>query len=405
MSSRRESPGSRSKSSKAYSSCSSYKQATTPGKVTRVVQRYAGVQNRAAHDEPVQAIGASEGDVGDAAAQGVQGTGGSLPHQEAIQRAFGAHDVSRVTAYSGAPAADACDQIGAAAYATGNKIAFRGSPDLHTAAHEAAHVVQQRGGVQLKGGVGRAGDTYERHADDIADAVVGGRSAESLLDQMSGGVGQHSHSAVLAEPAVQMKTPPTIATQVSNKITDLPYVWTSKYEVKFVGKECQVVIKAKLDRQAGCTKAMATQVATRASAYFKKIWDSKFVLTDTATKKAYTLRASVVFVASGEHVKIKLHPGGDGSTTGTPVLWYVGWPDVDYAHELGHQLGLKDEYIDATAKDRKDGSAPGVHTDNSIMGNYYSEGKAKAGAKLRHGKAIGGHIAGKTGVNFVIAKK
>jgi hypothetical protein len=62
-----------------------------------------------------------------------------------------------------------------------------GGADLFTEAHEAAHVVQQRGGVQLKGGVGAAGDTYERHADAVATAVVRGESAESLLDPVAGG--------------------------------------------------------------------------------------------------------------------------------------------------------------------------------------------------------------------------
>jgi hypothetical protein len=69
--------------------------------------------------------------------------------------------------------------MGAEAYATGSSVAFTGAPDLHTAAHEAAHVVQQRGGVQLKGGVGEANDPYERHADAVADQVVQGKSAEA----------------------------------------------------------------------------------------------------------------------------------------------------------------------------------------------------------------------------------
>lgn len=51
-------------------------------------------------------------------------------------------------------------------------MAFREAPDLHTAAHEAVRVVQQRDGVRLRGGVGEAGDAYERHADAVADAVV-----------------------------------------------------------------------------------------------------------------------------------------------------------------------------------------------------------------------------------------
>jgi len=77
--------------------------------------------------------------------------------------------------------------MGAKAFATGSHVAFRGSPDLHTTAHEAAHVVQQRGGGQLAGGVGQSGDRYEQHADAVADAVVAGRPAEGLLDQMAGG--------------------------------------------------------------------------------------------------------------------------------------------------------------------------------------------------------------------------
>src|SRR5262249_13643045 len=101
-----------------------------------------------------------------------------------IQHAFGRHDVTGVQAHTDGAAASASTAIGAEAYATGNDVAFgSASPSLHTAAHEAAHVVQQRAGVQLKGGVGAAGDSYEQHADAVADAVVQGKSAEPLLDQ------------------------------------------------------------------------------------------------------------------------------------------------------------------------------------------------------------------------------
>ena len=121
------------------------------------------------------------------AARGVRGSGGPLPHQAQIQRAFGAHDVSGVQAHVGGAAAQASEAMGAEAYATGDQVAFKSAPSLHTAAHEAAHVVQQRGGVALKGGVGQVGDAYERHADQVADAVVQGKSAEGLLDSYAGG--------------------------------------------------------------------------------------------------------------------------------------------------------------------------------------------------------------------------
>ena len=60
--------------------------------------------------------------------------------------------------------------------------------------------------MQLKGGVGEAGDSYERHADAVADRVVAGESAEGLLDQMAAGP-----AAAGAAGAVQrdLAVPPT----------------------------------------------------------------------------------------------------------------------------------------------------------------------------------------------------
>jgi len=52
------------------------------------------------------------------------------------------HDLSNVQAYVGGPAAKASKEIGASAYATGDKVAFKEQPDVKTVAHEAAHVVQ-----------------------------------------------------------------------------------------------------------------------------------------------------------------------------------------------------------------------------------------------------------------------
>lgn len=133
--------------------------------------------------------GGSQGDsasVRARAAQGVSGSGTSLPFLDRIQGAFGRHDISGVRAHVGGKAAEATGAIGADAFATGEDIAFGGVPDLWLAAHEAAHVVQQRGGVQLSGGVGSEGDAYEKHADAVADCVVANKSAESLLDRYAG---------------------------------------------------------------------------------------------------------------------------------------------------------------------------------------------------------------------------
>lgn len=117
------------------------------------------------------------------AAKGVQGTGRTLPHFDRIQHAFGHHDISHVRAYTGADAKVASRNISAEAYAMGNRIAFADSnPSLHTAAHEAAHIIQQQTGVQLKSGIGEVGDKYEQQADSVADLVVQGKPAETLLN-------------------------------------------------------------------------------------------------------------------------------------------------------------------------------------------------------------------------------
>src|SRR5439155_19376118 len=113
------------------------------------------------------------------AAAGTQGSAGPLPYLDKIQQSFGRHDVTHAQAHQDEAAAVASKAIGAEAFTTGDHVAFSGTPSLRTAAHEAAHVVQQRSGMQLAGGVGQEGDGFERHADSVADLVVQGKSAEA----------------------------------------------------------------------------------------------------------------------------------------------------------------------------------------------------------------------------------
>lgn len=140
-------------------------------------------------------------DVHSTATAGVRGRGTRFPFFKKIQAAFGKHDISGIQAYSGADASRASRAIQAEAYTVGDKVAFGKTPTLHTAAHEAAHVIQQRAGVSLKSGVGRVGDPYERHADRVADAVVAGKSAEGLLSSAPRGSGNASSM----QPKVQRK--------------------------------------------------------------------------------------------------------------------------------------------------------------------------------------------------------
>ncbi|HVK78951.1 MAG TPA: DUF4157 domain-containing protein [Kofleriaceae bacterium] len=167
----------------------------TPGKTTLTSRLPAPVQ-RATAGTSAAAVTATADETQTIAEHGVGGATGRLPFADVIAGAFGRHDMADVRVAIGGAATDAAGALGARAYATGNTIAFAGEPDLHLAAHEAAHIVQQRAGVHLADGLGRPGDQYERHADAVADAVVRGESAEALLDQHAGAGGGGVQRAV-----------------------------------------------------------------------------------------------------------------------------------------------------------------------------------------------------------------
>jgi hypothetical protein len=62
---------------------------------------------------------------------------------------------------------------------------------------------------------------------------------------------------------------------------------------------------------------------------------------------------------------------GQGSETSVP--------DITLAHESAHMvLGASDEYANASVKGRV------VHKDNSLLGDFYTEGIATAQVKARH---------------------
>ncbi len=187
----------------------------TPGKQTLVERTHPAVQQRAA---PAEAGAGDESAIHAAAARGVATPASPLPHGATIQHLFGRHDISGVKAHVGGPAAASARAMGADAYATGDHVVLgdKGS-DLFTVAHEAAHVVQQRGGVQLRGGVGAVGDHYERHADEVASHVVQGKSAEALLDRYAGG----GHGA--AAGPVQRRV--TVGAQALGQLNDVQAAW------------------------------------------------------------------------------------------------------------------------------------------------------------------------------------
>ncbi|MFD8723555.1 hypothetical protein ACFV2H_37720 [Streptomyces sp. NPDC059629] len=80
-----------------------------------------------------------------------------------------------------------------------------------------------------------------------------------------------------------------------------------------------------------------------------------------------------------EYAHLSVTVGGEGSEL-DQLRWPVDATEQDLAHEMGHQLGLRDEYVDATAKHRPEISG-------SLMGDYHApapEGLSQGGLRERY---------------------
>ena len=116
-----------------------------------------------------------------------------------------------------------------------------------------------------------------------------------------------------------------------------------------------------------------------------------------------TLRVRVEFTSNPleAHAIVDVGPAGGGRRA-DQFNWQVGDDPMIHAHEIGHHLGLPDEYVEgafeprpSTSRDRP--GAPGVTDDRSIMGGYYERLRdvIDPGARLRerHLAEIGDAIA------------
>lgn len=146
--------------------------------------------------------------VHDIAQDGFRDTPKAYPFQERIQQAFGEHhDISGLKAYTGTAAQAANVNLGSRAFHKGGHVAFAGQPTLKEAAHEAVHYVQNVRSDELEGDIGEINDRYEQHADAVAEAVVRGKQAKPLLDELAGSPSQVSPVSSTADAPMQMMWP------------------------------------------------------------------------------------------------------------------------------------------------------------------------------------------------------
>jgi len=168
---------------------------------------------------------------------------------------------------------------------------------------------------------------------------------------------------------------------------------TAKYDVRVTATEITVMVGIRLTPGRGVSRSQVTQVKNASQAIFTQKYDRRFKLTEIPYKPR-PLRMKLRFSHPNPHHNVALHKGGGRDNAAN---WYVKGDTTTRAHEIGHLLGIKDEYADSTSPKRK------VYTDNSLMGNYYTEGIKTATLKKRHGKVFAGDISRASGRKFYIS--
>jgi hypothetical protein len=170
--------------------------------------------------------------------------------------------------------------------------------------------------------------------------------------------------------------------------------WTASYDVEFTDGECIVTVFAAFNRDADVTEAQENRMRRRARRAIERLWDNRFELEDRDSGEVFPLRFRFIKVERRPHLTINVH---SGNGTDNRRNWFIDSSPTDHAHEFGHQIGMYDEYVDATVANRATAASPGIHTDHSIMGDYPNEGVLRARARLRHGQRLARHIGGRTG--------
>ncbi|MFO0745249.1 MAG: hypothetical protein U1F43_06155 [Myxococcota bacterium] len=204
-----------------------------------------------------------------------------------------------------------------------------------------------------------------------------------------------------AAGAAARAAPPTY--DVSHTYNDGPYQGVARYGAQFVGNECQVTVRCLLQPDAGVTPGELEDVQAKAQAEVTRVWDDKFTITDRRSHQAYKLRVGVVFTADRPHITVALRLAGDARVRENEGNWFVDTAfqdDTTLAHEIGHALGLGDEYVDAEVPNRATSTSPGVTHDDSIMADADSE---TAHAHLRHGTSMANDIGAASHRSFSAA--
>ena len=190
--------------------------------------------------------------------------------------------------------------------------------------------------------------------------------------------------------------------EISVSIQDGPVAWTAGFTLREIPEAFCLLVRIDLQADEQVSPKELAAVQHHSKLAFQRYFDHRFFL-QLAQDTSKPLRAELEFTSNQPHLSILLSRG-----MGQARLdhWYTEAPAIEYAHELGHQLGLLDEYRDADFPHRSKNQSAAVFHDDSLMGNFRYPGgtlNLKSALRHRHGTRIAHLISQTLGTTYLIS--
>jgi hypothetical protein len=147
----------------------------------------------------------------------------------------------------------------------------------------------------------------------------------------------------------------------SFSMSECIYGWIAAYRIGDGDCVLQITVRIRLNPDADVTAAEIAALQAVWEPGIEARWSNRFTVNRSSGDcgcPSYPVRVDVQFVNSGQHhtVRVRRAPARAYMTTGERAD-----AGGEGSHEVGHMLGLADEYADANCPNRV------VATDNSIM--------------------------------------
>ncbi|HVQ90218.1 MAG TPA: hypothetical protein VMU51_04210, partial [Mycobacteriales bacterium] len=131
------------------------------------------------------------------------------------------------------------------------------------------------------------------------------------------------------------------------------------------GKLTEVTMKVRLEGKAGVTPEQLLKMQEQTHAGVDAQYNNGRKLPGG---ERLHVRVEFVDDPALANLNVEVLPGRGATVQNR---WFTGDNETTFAHELGHQLGFLDEYVDPKTVWRPTAQSPGVRHDNSLMGDFW----------------------------------